>query len=292
MKELPDPFVFKAHESHIIDLAFTPDSQFLLSAGMDNVIHQWVIGGWSLERTYSGHEKSVNAINLTSDGSRFVTASSDRNLLLWEMGNSEPSGRLSTKGNSARLSNKDSFIAAVEGPHVTLMDFTRREVLKRFHPFEKRTTAIAFSPDESMLVVGGQGDEIRFYELPSCDQIREISQAHEGFVLSIGFSPDGRQMASTGYEGKLRLWNPGKGDLIGEVPLENQGIQSLAFSPDGQIIAVASDHRLTMVDSDSMGIIQKIDLKPKGVYCLAFSPDGKWLACGSADKRIRIWEWD
>ena len=49
MEALRDPIVFKAHESHIIDLAFTSDSRYLLSAGMDNLVHQWLVDDWSLK---------------------------------------------------------------------------------------------------------------------------------------------------------------------------------------------------------------------------------------------------
>lgn len=290
MKPFQDPVVFKAHESHVIDVAFTPDSRFLLSAGMDNLIHQWSVADWSLVQAYEGHEKSVNSICLTSVGSRFVTASSDKSLFLWEFGSSEPIEKLAIKGSSARLSGGDRYLAAVEGAWLTVMDFNTREVLRRFKPFPKRTTSLAFSPDEKWLAVGGQGDDIRIFDLPSCESVHEIALAHEGFVLSLAFSPDGKYLASTGYEKKLRLWEPGEWDRVGEIQLEKQGVQSLSFSPNGDGVAVASDHTLTLMAVELANVAQVVTLDPKGVYCLAFSPDGNWLACGSADKRIRLWE--
>jgi WD40 repeat protein len=291
MKQRQDMHIFKAHASHIIDLAFTPDSRYLLSAGMDNVVHQWSVDDWSLVQTYTGHKKSVNSICLTPDGNRFITASSDQSLRLWELGTNEPIETLALKGSSVRLSGSGRTIAAINKPWVTVMDFAKREVLERFKPFPKRTTTLAFHPEENWLAAGGQGDAIRLYSLPECEQVHEISQAHKGFVLSLAFSPDGSQLASTGYEQKLHVWNSDDWRLSGEVKLNNQGVQSLVFSPDGSMLAVASDHRLTLVDVPSLKIREAIELDPKGVYCSAFSPDGRWLACGSADKRLRIWEW-
>jgi WD40 repeat protein len=290
MKPFQDPIVLKAHESHINDLAFTPDSRFLLSAGMDNLIHQWSVADWSLAQAYAGHEKSVNSVCLSSNGSRFVTASSDKRLFLWGLGKAEPIEKLAIKGSSARLSDGDRFLAAVEGAWLTVMDFNTRKVLTRSKPFPKRTTSLAFSPDEKWLVVGGQGDAIQIFDLPSCEPVHEIGQAHEGFVLSLAFSPDGKYLASTGYEQKLRLWKPGGWDQVGEIQLKKKGVQSLSFSPSGKAVAVASDHTLTLVDTENVNIIQTVPLDPKGVYCLDYSPDGRWLACGSADKRLRIWE--
>ncbi len=291
MRQLQAPIDFKAHASHIIDLAFTPDSRFLLSAGMDNLIHQWSVADWSLVQAYEGHEKSVNSVCLTRDGSRFVTASSDKSLFLWALGRQAPLEKLAIKGSRARLSSGDRYLAALDGPWLTVMDFAQQEILKRVKPFPKRTTALAFSKDEKWLAVGGQGDGIQLYGLPGLEQVDEIDKAHESFVLSLTFSPDDGRLASTGYEQKLRLWEPASWELVGETQLENQGVQSLVYSPGGDAIAVASDHQVTLLDARSAKVIQVITLDPKGVYCLAFSPDGHWLACGSADKRIRLWEW-
>lgn len=291
MKPLQAPTVFKAHGSHIIDLVFTPDSRYLLSAGMDNLVHQWSVGNWSLAQSYSGHEKSVNSVCLTANGEKFVTASSDNQMLLWKLGSSQPLETLPIKGSSALLSGGDHTLAALDGPWLTIFDFSSHEVLKKFKPFPKRTTALAFSPDEKWLAVGGQGDSIKIHHLPDLEQSYEIAEAHEGFVLSLAFSNDGGRLASTGHEQKCRLWEPEKWGLIGESQLAQQGVQSLAFSPKGQVIAIASDHQVTLLDGNTAEILQTLTLDPKGVYCLAFSPDGKWLACGSADKRIRLWAW-
>ncbi len=291
MKQLQDLIVIMAHEGHIIDLAFTQDSCYLLSAGMDNLVKQWSTDDWSLEQTYVGHEKSVNSVSLMSGGGRFITASSDRSLFQWELGTTEPLEKLAPKGSITRISRMDHYIVALDSPWLTVLDYNKREILDRFKPFPKRTTAMAFSPDEKWLAAGGQGDVIRLYDLPEVEQSHEISQAHEGFVLSLAFSPDGRQLVSIGYEKELHIWESKEWHLTGKVRLENQGVQSLTFSPNGEVIAVASDHRVTLVNAGRSEIFQEKALDPKGVYCLAFSPDGKWLACGSADKRLRIWKW-
>jgi WD40 repeat protein len=291
VKQPQDMLIIKAHASHIIDLAFTADSRYLLSAGMDNLVHQWSVDDWSLVQTYAGHEKSVNSICLTSEGNRFITASSDQSLLLWGLGIGEPLEMLSPKGASVWLSESGRYLATLNQPWVTVMDLRTREVLDRFKPFPKRTSALVFHPEEKWLAVGGQGDAIKMFSVPGCEQVYEISQAHQGFVLSLAFSPDGTCLASTGYEQKLILWKSEDWRRIGEIRLENQGVQLLAFSPEGNFLAVASDHRLTLVDMRQLKISEVIELDPKGVYCLAFSPDSRWLVCGSADKRLRIWKW-
>lgn len=108
-------------------------------------------------------------------------------------------------------------------------------------------------------------------------------------MLSLAFSSSGPYLASTRYEGRLRLWSTHNWGVLGAVLLENKGMQSFIFAPQGGILAIASDHGVTLIDVPLLNIIQKMDLTPKGVYCLAFSPDVRHLARGAAEKRVRVW---
>ena len=287
-----DPVIIKAHESHIPDVKFSPDGQTLLSAGMDYLVKLWSVPDWKLLGTLSGHEKSVNVLNLTSDGRWLYTASSDMTVRKWEIKTRTELKQLDVKGKSARLSPDEGYLAVMDNPWVKIISLDKEETIQRFKPFPKRTTALAFSAQSPYLAVGGQGDDILIYEFRDIKLVHTIADAHKGYVLSLSFSPDGEQLVSTGYEKSLCFWDTGSWELAGEIPLENQGVQSLAFSPSGKHLAVASDHRITLISTQAMEIIQIIDLKPKGIYCLAFSPDGNLLACGGADKRIRIWTLD
>ena len=66
----------------------------------------------------SGHEKSVNALNLTSDGTRLITASSDKTIRVWEMETRSERRQLDVNGNHALLSPDESCLAVVSNPQV------------------------------------------------------------------------------------------------------------------------------------------------------------------------------
>lgn len=279
-----------AHKGHITSVVFTPDSQFLLSAGMDNLVHFWSVGDWRLTKSLVGHENSVNSISLTSDGQRILTASTDRTVRLWDFRTGKQVQTYSFRGHTALLSPDDKVIAALDNPWLTLAETASGEVINRTKPFPKRTTAYAFSPIDSKISLGGQGDDILIRSLPELDLVINIADAHSDYVLSVRFSPSGQLLVSVGYEQKLKFWDTANWSLLAELPLEHQGVQNLVFSEDGKNLAIASDHLVTLIDVDTRKIVHKEKIMPKGVYCVAFSPDGRWLVAGAADKRLRIWD--
>src|ERR1700761_8610860 len=68
-------------------------------------------------------------------------------------------------------------------------------------------------------------------------------------------------------------------------------VNSLAFSPDGRMIASAgSDSTIKLWDTSRGLLIRTLSGHLAAVRAVAFSPDGKSLVSGSQDHTIRIWD--
>jgi WD40 repeat protein len=79
---------------------------------------------------------------------------------------------------------------------------------------------------------------------------------------------------------------------LGTIRLRHGGqIGSVAFSPDGKILASgATDHLVKVWDPDTGEELATLKDHTEGVWSIALSPDGKTLATGSADKTIKLWD--
>lgn len=115
-------------------------------------------------------------------------------------------------------------------------------------------------------------------------------------VTALAFSPDGRELAVSGYH-EVTVWNTTDGSLVRRLQRLPQRIQSLAWHQGGGLLAVAGgapgqSGELLLVDPKSGDIVKSLVSTTDFLLSAVFSPDGSRLAAAGADNVIRIFNID
>ncbi len=284
-----EPTIIEAHKNHINDVLFTSDSQYLLSAGMDNLIHIWSVSDWKKVKTFKGHSKSVNSLSLSGDDTILATGSTDKSLRLWSFPEGAEIRTLDKAADSAIITPNGKYVATTFNNRIQMRSVDRGEIFFTVEEHKRKAHTFDFSVDGELMATGGLDENILVWEVPS-KRDKGSMNAHPKGVMDIKFSPDGRYLASTGYEGTLKIWSTAQWGRIQTIELEGTGMFALSISPDSSTLAVSVTYTIYLIDAASGHLKQSLKVNPKGVYKTDFSPDGKWLALAAADGKLRVWD--
>ena len=171
-----------------------------------------------------------------------------------------------------------------------------------------RITALAFDPTGNWLAIAsgepGKLGTITAHRFGALAELNLRFTAHTDTIYALAFAPDGKTLASAGYDRVIRIWDIGHRELGTKRPDEldhprselkdhSDTIYGLAFHPDGQLLASASADRAVKVWDVATGTrLYTLGDSTDWVYALAWSPDKKHLAAAGVDKSIRVWEAD
>jgi WD40 repeat protein len=277
-----------AGTSHINDVLFTHDSQLLVSAGMDGLIKLWSTRTWAQVGEIRGHEKSVNMLSLSPAGDLLVSGSSDKTVRIWRFPDGSEFASLPVKASGAHLSPDGKWLATTSDTRLRLYNFPDLNPVWEKKLQKREIHALKFSPGGDEISVAGMRPDIRTFACQNGGLLASI-KAHDPFVMSLAYSPDGRILASSGYEDGLKIWSLHEHSERQRHALDRKGVLSVSIAPDNDTLAVSMDHRVELFSIHRGSRMVSLELSPKGVYQSAFSPDGRWLAVAAADKRVRIW---
>ncbi len=118
-------------------------------------------------------------------------------------------------------------------------------------------------------------------------------KGHESWVRSVGFSPDGKQLASGSEDKTIKIWDVTTGKVLNTLKGHDNEVNSVGFSPDGKQLASGSqDNTIKIWDVTTGKVLNTLKGHESWVWSVGFSPDGKQLASGSLDNTIILWDLD
>lgn len=251
---------FLSLQSGIRALAFSPDGK-ILTTGTNRAEDQRLIGGevqeWDVN---TGHQNQT----LAEYPGNVVAV------------NYLPNGKSLLVGTEAPL----------EASEVDLLDAKFSGGKRILLTTKYGVPSVAVSPDGAWMASGGLDGDIHLWRADSYKEVPIQQWERSGEVFAVTFSPDSRTLAvATGSAsgsvapGGIRVIDLRTGALLWQQNSHNNAVTTLAFSPDGRLLATGgNDSRLRIWNAHNGSLLASEDAQTLRIPCLAFSPDGKRLA--------------
>ena len=110
-------------------------------------------------------------------------------------------------------------------------------------------------------------------------------------VNLVAFYLEGKMVVSTSREKfRVRIWVVMTGTALQTMERNSPWIESLAFSPDGKIVAVACAATVELWDVATGRIVHNLVGHSNNVNSVVFSPDGKVVTSASEDEKVKLWD--
>jgi WD40 repeat protein/serine/threonine protein kinase len=288
---------FQAH-SNVYTALFSHDGKRVIAGSDDGAIRIWDLASGQEIRTLRGHKDAVCSIAISPDDRHIVSGSWDKTIRVWEM----ESGRELTVMNqpgifwgafiSIAYSPDGKLVAsAVTSKNIRVWDgVTGAEVMTIAS--KGYINRVAFSPDGIRIISGDSLGNITSWEVAGGRE-STIIKAYGDRVRGLAVTSDGSRLASVGGEkdGGVRVWDAKTGNLIMTPRGDDTRAFSVAFSPDGGVLASGgADNMIKLWLVETGKELMTLRGHEARVTTLAYSPDGSHLISGSDDGTVRLWD--
>jgi WD40 repeat protein len=237
-----------------------------------------------------------------------ASASHDKTIKLW--GLDHPTRPILQHQNYLRevVFSPDNQRIATAGDDTTVKIWDRTgRLLHTLKGHTQRIDSISFSPDGRWIASASRDRTVRLWT--SEGMLIKSLTGHRDAVLSVCFSPDGKRLASASQDGTVKLWTS-NGTLIktltpdpqfrppstvqanshlNEKPNQTVRVNAVTFSPDGQLLASASDDQRVRLWSVDGRLLKTLQGHTNWVLDVSFSPDSQILASASYDNTVKLW---
>lgn len=293
-EKLGEPLL--GHTEQVTNVAMAPDGKTFSTAGHDGSIVIWDINpGYPHRQHYCSQRSPINSIGFGQNGSMIVTASINNEVMLCGVNHQiEPHRIAGSMSKYLALSRDGRRLAFIDNEH-EIVQYDIGDLAPVADPinlYPSVISSLAYSPDNRFIAVGDRNANVHLWQRDPAVHLTTLV-GHQGPILDLDFSADGRTLASASEDAQIFLWdiNDGAAKQSGILRGNSTPVTTIAFQPDASHVLASGNEEgvLTFWNSAlAEPIGAPITAHDGAINTLAFSMDGALVATGGSDRRISL----
>jgi len=180
-------------------------------------------------------------------------------------------------------SDGKSLVSGSSDKTVKLWDMQTGGVIKTFHGHTMGIMSVSISADCTKIASGCWDNTLRLWDIQTGDCLHTIN--HQDRVQHVSFSPMDPQHLISVSDDKVQWW-----DINGHKILPAYDGSHISFSPDHTQFALCNGKVVTVLNSDSRGIVAEFHVANHDAKYCCFSPDGRLVAAAAAYETAYVWD--
>jgi WD40 repeat protein len=293
-----------------ISFALSLDGRSIASANWGGIIELWDAKKLKSRKRFAHSGNFVNTITLSSDG-QVLAFAEERIIRVWDLKTGQTLGHrfqeLDEAIRGVAFAEHGRLLVGVVGDTTIRLWDAKTGTLLREMPDEGIDgSAIAISPDQTLLAAGGKG--ISLWEI-STGKLLHRPRLPYSWVAAVGFSASKRLVAiggeatGTDPDERISVLDVSTGKAIRHSSLGQKGERPDSIrllSPDCRMVvstrsiiwgsAPGHTSPVYLWDLATGRRLRQVGGDPMWADSIAFSPDGKTLAIANSGQPLQLWE--
>ncbi len=235
--------VLTGEDENIRTMVIGPDNKTMFTAGLKPVIEYWDLESGSHSRLIETNTR-VNTLALSPDGGILAGGTKDGRLIIWRVKGTTISQEIYKDDNqrsihSIAFSPDGSYLACgnIDG-EVLLFSADSFSLITLLTGHSARVTDLGFSPGSKTLASSSYDGKVLFWELSNLTNPPIVMDDNSGFVFSLAFSPDGKNLLSSSAEEPRLIIRPAMASMMA---MQVCGLVSRNFTTDEWKTYVGTD---------------------------------------------------